>query len=76
MVIFQKHPNTRKITMDFNYIFDSLCIYCTYQKYIPFGDSSFLILLQWKHDKQALLPHGHFYPGLPYSVQERQIFAV
>ena len=31
--------------MDFNYFFDSLYIYCTYQKYIPFGDSSFLILL-------------------------------
>ena len=38
-----KYPQNN--LMDFNYFFDSLYIFCTYQKYIPFGDSSFLILL-------------------------------
>ena len=49
--------------MDFNYFFDSLYIYSTYQKYIPFGDSSFRILLAVETSNMF---GGRYYPGLPY----------
>ena len=58
----------------FQLFFDSLYILRTYQKYIPFGDSSFLILLS-SRDKLGgrYYPMGVFTPVYPTVFSPRNL---